>query len=75
LTYGGKGATANDLTLNLTDNSGGAGDASTLKSVHALIVQQAGDTVTQNVSANDTADVQVITRKGWGWGWFGGWGY
>ncbi len=70
--HAGKGSTPNNLTLNLTDNSGGAGNTSTLASVNALIIQQPGDTVTQNVSANDTADVQVITQKGWGWGWLFG---
>jgi hypothetical protein len=70
--HAGKGSTPNNLTLNLNDNSGGAGNASTLDSVNALIIQQPGDTVTQNVSANDTSDVQVIVQKGWGWGWLFG---
>jgi hypothetical protein len=70
--HAGKGSTPNKLTLTLTDNSGGTGNASTLDSVNALIIQQPGDTVTQNVSANDTSDVQVITQKGWGWGWLFG---
>ena len=68
----GKGSAAKNLTLDLTDNSGGAGNASTLDSVKALVVQQPGDTVTQNVSANDTADVHVVTHKGRGWGWLFG---
>ncbi len=72
--HAGKGSTANMLGLNLTDNSGGAGSASTLKSVNAVIVQQPGDSVAHNVSANDTADVHVITQKHW-WDFFVGWGW
>jgi len=75
----GRGSAANDLTLNLTDDSGGSATAaSTLKSVDAVILDQPGDTPTLTVSANDTADVTVITQKahGWFWGWLGfGWGW
>ncbi len=75
----GRGTGVNDPTLTLTDDSGGsATSASTLKTVNAVILDQPGDTPTLNVSANDTADVSVITQKvhGWFWGWLGfGWGW
>jgi hypothetical protein len=68
----GRGSEINNLTLNLADDSGGSGTAtSTLKAVHAAILDQTGDTVTQNVSTNDTSDVTVKTQNGHGW--FGGW--
>ena len=50
--------------LSLTDDSGTATPASTLKSVNAVILDQPGDVPTLNVSANDAADVSVITQRG-----------
>ncbi len=60
---------ANNITLTLQDNTG---TPSTLASANAVVVDQTGDTLTQNVSANQTANVHVITQSGWGWGWLGG---
>jgi hypothetical protein len=74
----GRGSGANHLTLNLTDDSGTATPASTLKSVNAVILDQPGDMPTLNISANDATDVTVITQRahGWFWGLLGfGWGW